>query len=324
VTTSVTGSLSGRTAVITGATSGIGLEIARGLALRGARTVIVGRGTERAAHVAQALADSTANPEVEPIGVTDLALLSDVRELAATVLARYPRVHILVNNAGAFFRRRDVTPEGHERTFALNVLAPFLLTSLLADRLRESAPSRVVNVSSAAHRGYHVDFADLEGEHRYAGFRAYGRSKLELLLLTREFARRFAGTGVSVNAVHPGFVASRFGQNNQGWTGTAMKFLEALFAINPRRGAETPIFVATDPSAMPISGEYFVRSRVARGSAASYDLESARRLYDACRVVTGAPELPEPSGSGPAGYRTSESGQPEGSPSGPSVRPRAS
>jgi len=289
--------------VITGATSGIGLEIARGLAGRGARTVVVGRGAERAARVAEQIARSTANPAVESVGVTDLALLEEVRTLSATLVARYPRLHILVNNAGAYFQRRDVTSEGHERTYALNVLAPFLLTSLLSDRLRESAPARVVNVSSAAHRGYHVDFDDLESAHRYAGFRAYGRSKLELLLLTREFARRFAGTGVCVNAVHPGFVASRFGQNNGRWTAGVMRILEALFAISPRRGAETPLFVATDPSAMPISGEYFVRSRVARASADSYDLESARRLYEVCRGTTGAPDLGAPARSGSAAVR---------------------
>lgn len=298
MTTSVAPRLSGRTAVVTGATSGIGVEIARGLAARGARTVVVGRGAERASRVAQEIAHSTGNAAVEAVGVTDLALLSDVRALAQTLRERYPNVSILVNNAGAYFQQRQVTSEDHERTFALNVLAPFLLTSLLADRLRANAPARVVNVSSAAHRGYRIDFSDLESATRYSGFRVYGRSKLEILLLTREFARRLAGSGVSVNAVHPGFVASGFGQNNAGATRGLFRFLEAVFAISVRRGAETPIFVATDPSAAPITGEYFAKCRVARASAPSYDMNDARKLYEVCREITGAEPIPEPESSG--------------------------
>jgi retinol dehydrogenase 14 len=285
---------------VTGATSGIGVEIAKGLAGRGARTVVVGRGADRAAETAREIARVTGNPAVESVAVNDLALQSEVRSLAHTLLERYPRIAILVNNAGGYFRRRDVTSEGHERTFALNVVAPFLLTSLLAERMRASAPARVVNVASAAHRGYRVDFADLESTPRYAGYRAYGRSKLELILLTREFARRLAGTGVSVNAVHPGFVASGFGQNNGGATGRGFRILEALFAINVVRGAETPLFVACDPSAAPITGEYFARSRVAHASAASYDLRDARKLYEMLEKLTGAPALPEPTPSAPS------------------------
>lgn len=294
MSTRVPQTLAGRTAVVTGATSGIGLEVARELAARGARTVLVGRGEERTARISEEIARSVGQASAVPEAVTDLALLSEVRNLAQRLLAHYPEVHILVNNAGGFFRRRDVTQEGHERTFALNVLAPFLLTSLLADRLRGSAPARVVNVASAAHRGYRLDFSDLESSDRYAGYRAYGRSKLELILLTREFARRLKGTGVSVNAVHPGFVASGFGRNNGGGTAFALRILQALFAINVRRGAETPVFVATDPTAAPISGEYFVRSRVAQPSAAALREDDARRLYDVCRDITAAPDLKAP------------------------------
>jgi NAD(P)-dependent dehydrogenase (short-subunit alcohol dehydrogenase family) len=305
VTTFAPLSLSGRTAVVTGATSGIGVEIARGLAARGAQTVVVGRGVDRTAQVAQEIARSTGNPAVEPVSVTDLALMSDVRALAQTLRERYPQLSILVNNAGAYFHQREVTSEGHERTFALNVLAPFLLTSLLTDRLRENPPARVVNVSSAAHRGYRVDFSDLESASRYSGFRVYGRSKLEILLLTREFARRLAGSGISVNAVHPGFVASGFGQNNAGATKRVFRFVEALFAISVQRGAETPLFVATDPSTTPISGEYFAKCRVAPASAPSQSLADARRLYEVCSEITGvdgtalSPPLNTPT-SGPA------------------------
>jgi NAD(P)-dependent dehydrogenase (short-subunit alcohol dehydrogenase family) len=294
--TTIVPNLSGRTAVVTGGTSGIGLEIARGLAARGARTVVVGRGKARAAQACAEIVRSLGTATVEPVAVTDLALLSDVRELARTLLERYPQVHVLVNNAGVYLRRREVTSEGHERTFALNVLAPFLLTSLLSDRLRASAPARVVNVSSTAHRGQTVDFSDLESAKRFSGFRVYGRSKLELLLLSRELARRFQGTGVTVNAVHPGFVASGFGRNNGGATAVGFRLIELLFAINVRRGAETPLFVASDPSVAAATGEYFARSRLARASPAAGRAEDARRLYDICRELTNAPAL-SPAGS---------------------------
>lgn len=289
--------VAGRTAVVTGGTSGIGLAVARGLAARGMRTVVVGRGSERVAQICREIATTVRSATVEPVAVTDLSLMSDVRALAEALVARYPQVHVLVNNAGAYYQRREVTNEGHERTFALNVLAPFLLTSLLADRLRESAPARVVNVSSMAHRGNTVDFSDLESADRYSGYRAYGRSKLELLLLTREFARRWAGSGVTVNAVHPGFVASHFGRNNGGATAVGFRILEFLFAISPRRGAKTPLFVATDPSVAGVSGEYFARSRAVRADPAAYRDDDARRLFDICRELTDAPVIGEPSGA---------------------------
>ena len=277
----------GRVAVVTGATSGIGQELARRLAEAGYRTVVVGRGAERAARVAAEIAGATGRSDVESVGVTDLAQLSEVRALASTLLARYPQVHVLVNNAGALFVRRDVTPDGLERTFALNVLAPFLLTSLLADRLRASAPARVVNVSSAAHYRRTVDLADLQSTRRYSGYRTYGESKLEILLLTREFARRWAGSGVTVNAVHPGFVASGFAQNNGGGIALATGVLARLFGRSVRRGAETPFWAATDPSLAGVSGEYFSNRHRSRGDSASRDLVVAGQLWDACAKIAG-------------------------------------
>jgi NAD(P)-dependent dehydrogenase (short-subunit alcohol dehydrogenase family) len=280
----------GKVAVVTGATSGIGREIARRLAVDGFTVVVVGRGDARAAEVAATVSRETGNARVESVGVTDLASPAEVRRLAGTLLARYPAIHLLVNNAGAFFRRRDVDPDGLERTFALNVLAPFLLTELLSDRLRASAPARVVNISSAAHYRQTVDFGDLQSAQHYAGYRSYGRSKLELLLLTREFGRRWAGTGVTVNAVHPGFVASGFAQNNGGGTALGMRVLAFLFGRSVRRGAETPVFVATDPSLASVTGEYFSNRHLSRGDPASRDLSAAARLYEACEAIaSGAP-----------------------------------
>ena len=283
-------------AVVTGATSGIGLEIARGLAARRMRTVLVGRGSERVAQVAQSIREGTGNPAVESVGVQDLALRTEVRALAAKLLEGYPKIGILVNNAGAMFTRRELTTEGSERTFALNVLSPFLLTSLLAPRLIESAPARVVNVASAAHRGHSVDFENLEGTGRYSGYRAYGRSKLELILLTRELSRRFEGTRVTVNAVHPGFVRSGFGLNNGGGTAAAIRVLGRLFGKSTARGAETPLFVATEPSLARTSGEYFSDRLARSGSPQSRDMADARRLYELCQGLTDAPVVAKTSG----------------------------
>jgi NAD(P)-dependent dehydrogenase (short-subunit alcohol dehydrogenase family) len=283
-----------RVAVVTGATSGIGKEVARRLAADGFTVALVGRGQDRTHSVAAELSSRTGNPRVEAVPVEDLAVRAEVKRLAAELLARYPAIHVLVNNAGAYFAHRELTQDGIERTFALNVLAPFSLTTLLADRLRVSAPARVVNVSSAAHLGTTVDLGDLESSARYDGFHVYGRSKLELILLTREFARRLAGTGVSVNAVHPGFIRSGFGNNNPGGAGFGVRLAKLLFARGIGYGARNVVYVAEDPAAGAITGEYFSRGRVARASAASYDMVVAGKLFAACRERAGTPDLPEP------------------------------
>lgn len=274
--------LQGRVAVVTGATSGIGRWVARGLAAQGATTVLVGRSEPRATAAAKEIAAETQNPDVIPVPVTDLALRSEVGRLAELLLERFPKVHLLVNNAGAYYHRREVTPEGIERTFALNVLAPFLLTARLAPRLAESAPARVVMVASDAHRGHEVDFQDLQAERGYRGFRQYGRSKLEVILLAREFARRLEGRSVAVNAFHPGFVASGFGRNNGGAVGFGIALAGRLFARRPRAAGEDLVYVATDPSLGSVTGSYLSRREVRPGSPQSNDMAAALRLYEAC------------------------------------------
>ena len=278
-------SLAGRVAIVTGGTTGIGRAVAVGLASRGATTVIVGRGNERSARIAGEIAAATRGGSVEAVGVGDLALRSDTVAAARELLRRYARIDVLVNNAGAYFSRRYVTSEGLERTFALNVVSPFLLTSLLGPRLRASVPARVVNVASAAHYGRTVDFSDLENERNYRGFRAYGQSKLELLLLTREFARRWAGAGVTANAVHPGFVRSGFGANNGGGVAAGLALAKFLFGRSLRRGAAVPLFAATDPALDGVTGRYLSDHRVSSGSRESQDMEVARRLFDRCLEV---------------------------------------
>jgi retinol dehydrogenase 14 len=287
--------LAGRVAVVTGATSGIGFETAKGLAARGATTIVVGRGVERARAAAQEIAAATANPKVTSIGVRDLALMSETKLLADALLSEYTKIHVLVNNAGAYFRHREVTAEGHERTFALNVLSPFFLTSALMARMVESAPARIVNIASSAHRGQSFDIKRLENtaEEYGSGYAAYGQSKLELILLTREQSRRLTGSGVTANAVHPGFVRSGFAQNNGGSTAVTVRFFGLLFGRSVRSGARPPIYVASDASLDGVTGAYFDRMRPSAGSPQSRDLGDARRLYESCQRVTDAPEFPE-------------------------------
>jgi len=291
-----TSPLADRVAVVTGATSGIGRALAERLAALGATTVLVGRGEERTRTTAAEIARTSGNPRVEAVAVTDLAEKTDQQRLVEELRTRFPAIHLLVNNAGAYYARRAVTSDGLERTFALNVLAPFVLTSGLLDRLRAGAPARVVQVSSAAHRAHRVPFQDLQAARSYHGFEQYGRSKLELILLTREFARRLPDRKVTVNAVHPGFIRSGFGQNNGGGTAFGIRLSSYLFGRSLKHGVDTPLFVATDPGVAEVTGEYFSSERVVAGSAASRDPDSARRLYDAVAAIAGIAPLPEPVG----------------------------
>lgn len=281
--------LSGRVAVVTGATSGIGREVALGLARQGATTVVVGRGDGRAAKTAAEIAQAAGGASVDSLRADDLALQSTVREVAATLLGRYPKIHVLVNNAGGIFSRRETTSEALERTFALNVLAPYSLTTLLAPRLVASAPARIVNVSSHAHRGGRVDLTDLQGAGQYGGWRAYSNSKLELMWLTREFARRLAGSGVTVNAVHPGFVHSGFALNNGGATAAFVRFFGFLFGRSVVKGADTPIYVASAPELASVTGSYFADRKPDPGTPESQDMTKARQLFDACAALSGLP-----------------------------------
>jgi len=277
--------LKGKVAVVTGATSGIGRWVAQGLAEQGATTVVVGRAETRAVAVAAEISTATGNSEVYPMTVTDLALRAEASRLAGLLLDRYPRIHILVQNAGAYFHRREVTSEGLERTFALNVLAPFVLTQRLLPRLVDSSPARVVMVASEAHRGHDVELGNLQLDHDYAGFRAYGRSKLELILLAREFARRLHDHPVTVNAIHPGFVASGFGQNNGGAVGFGIGLAARLFGRRPRKAGGDIVYLASDPGLEKVTGAYFKRRHEHPGSAQSCDMVAALHVYEACSLL---------------------------------------
>lgn len=218
--------------------------------------------------------------------VADLSSLEGVRHAAQEFRAGYDRLDVLVNNAGAVFTHRSMTIDGFERTFALNHLAYFLLTNLLIDLLCTDAPSRIVSVSSIAHQGAVLDFDDLQFERRYAGFRAYGRSKLANILFTHELARRLEGTGVTANCLHPGVVSTGFNKNNGVLLRLGMTIARP-FLLSAEKGARTIVYLAASPEVEGVTGEYFVNCTATTSSPVSYDDEAARRLWEVSARLTG-------------------------------------
>lgn len=275
-----------RTILITGATSGIGRAAARALALQGHRVILVGRSAEKAEATAAELRQAADNPAVDFL-VADLSLLAEVRRLADQVLERCPQLHVLINNAGAFFARRHVTAEGLEMTFALDHLSPFLLTNLLLERLKTSAPARVVVVASATERSAKLDWDDLPMARRYNGFQAYANAKRCNLLFTYELARRLAGTGVTANALHPGAVATGIWSRPFGPLGGLVRPFTRLAMRSPEQGAETVVYLATSPEVEGITGQYFVDCQPRHSSRASQDPEAARRLWEISARLCG-------------------------------------
>src|SRR5262245_57965910 len=278
-------SMQDKICLVTGATSGIGRVTAQALAQQGATVVLVGRNPERTAATVSRLQQETGNPHVEYL-LADLSAQAQVRQLAAEFQRRFARLDVLLNNAGAFFSQRHVSVDGIEMTLALNHLAYFLLTHLLLDTLKATPAARLVNVSSDAHRKAQFDFADPQGAQRYRGWRAYCQSKLANLLFTYELARRLAGTGVTANAVHPGFVATGFGHNNRGLI-TLGVWIAQFTALSPEQGAETLIYLATSPEVAGVTGAYFVKKRSVESSVASYDQAVAQRLWQLSTELTG-------------------------------------
>jgi NAD(P)-dependent dehydrogenase (short-subunit alcohol dehydrogenase family) len=277
-------SMHGKVCMVTGATSGVGLVTAQALAHQGATLIVVGRNPERGAATVSRIQHETGNSAVELISA-DLSAQAQVRRLASEVQRRFTRLDVLINNAGALFLRRQLSPDGLEMTFALNHLAYFLLTNLLLDHLKASPAARIVNVSSEAHRGARLDFADLQGQHRYRGWRAYARSKLANILFTYALARRLEGTSVVANALHPGFVATNFGRNNRGITAILWRMLQ-LAAISPEEGAQTIIHLASSAAVKDITGAYFVKKKAVRSSEVSYDRAAANRLWQVSAELT--------------------------------------
>lgn len=268
-----------RRAVVTGGTTGIGLETARVLLRQGWQVTIVGRDGERGAAALASLRHGLPGAEAE-LRTADLADLSAAARLGRE-LAALPRIDVLINNAGSFFWRHEVNPQGLERTFALNHMAYFILANALTERLRASAPARIVNVASEAHRGARIDFDDLQGERRYGGWNAYRVSKLCNILHAGELARRLAGSGVTANSLHPGFVASRFGDAIPGLPGMAWRLAKRVQGISPEAGAATPAYLASAAEVATTSGAYFADCKAVAPSPEAQDEAAAARLWAA-------------------------------------------
>jgi NAD(P)-dependent dehydrogenase (short-subunit alcohol dehydrogenase family) len=271
----------GRRVVITGATNGIGLAAAEVLAAHGAQLAIVARSEARAADAVTRVKAAAGSGVTVDVLIADLASQASVRQLAAELLDRYPRVDVLVNNAGAIYTTRQVTEDGVELTWAVNHLAPFLLTNLLLGRLEESAPARIVTTASDAHQGATIPFDDINAEGSYSGrgFRRYGETKLANILFTADLARRLEGTGVTANCFHPGLVASGFNRNN-GWLMKLAMTAISPFARSPEKGAETLVWLVESADVTDESGGYFVDRRRMAPSAAAQDVDAARRLWE--------------------------------------------
>jgi NAD(P)-dependent dehydrogenase (short-subunit alcohol dehydrogenase family) len=282
--------MSGKLVMVTGATAGIGAATARELARRGAHVVAVGRSPERIDALCEVIRKETLGAQIEGL-CADLSSRADIHAMCDVFRERHGRLDVLVNNAGGLFLKRKESVDGVEMTFALNHLGYFLLTRLLLDTLIAAAPSRIVNVSSTAHTRASLDFDDLEGRRNYRGFKAYADSKFANLLFTYELARRLEGTGVTVNALHPGVVATQFASAN-GWKGAAIQMLMRLFAISPEAGARTVVYLATSPDVEGVTGKYFDKERAVESTPASHDRAAAARLWDVSEQMTGLASRP--------------------------------
>jgi NAD(P)-dependent dehydrogenase (short-subunit alcohol dehydrogenase family) len=273
------GGVRGKRVLITGATNGIGLAAAEELARRGASLAIVARDDAKAADAVRRL--EAAGSEVVDVLKADLTSQASVRAVAGEALQRYARIDVLVNNAGAVFEHRELSEDGIERTWALNHLAPFLLTELLLDRLKSSAPARIVTTTSDAHKGAEIPWDDIDAEDSYGfgGFKRYGQTKLANILFTVELARRLEGSGVTANCFHPGLVSTGFNRNNSGLMKLAMAVVRP-FSRSPEKGAETLVWLVDSEEAGAENGGYFVDRKRAQPEPPARDMDSARRLWE--------------------------------------------
>jgi NAD(P)-dependent dehydrogenase (short-subunit alcohol dehydrogenase family) len=271
--------------MITGSNSGIGKAASLALAKMGATVVMVARSKERGEAARSEIIRKSQNSLVDLL-LADLSSLESVRQLASDFRRKYSKLHVLINNAGLFNQRRRVTVDGYENTFATNYLASFLLTNLQLDLLKASAPSRIINVSSVGHYNGHINFEDLNLENDYGGWKAYGQSKLALVLFTHELAKKLQGTEVTVNAVHPGTVATNIWTRPLGPAGFIMA-LPKLFMTSPEKGAETIVYLASSADAKGLNGEYVEKLKAKKSSDESYDEEIAQRLWDVSAKLTG-------------------------------------
>ena len=275
----------GKTCLITGANAGIGKAAAIGLARQGARIVLLCRSEARGRAAMDEIARRSGNGSLDLL-IADLASQAQIRDAAEEYLQRFDRLDVLVNNAAVLaWRERRLNEDGLEMTFAVNHLAPFLLTGLLLDRLKECAPARIVTVASGAHRKAELDFDDLQNERDYSPFEAYSRSKLANVYFTYELARRLEGTGVTANCLHPGVVSTALFREMRPWQRVAL-WLGRPFLLKPEAGADTAVYLAGAPEVEGVTGKYFEKREEVRSSPVSYDADAARRLWDASESLT--------------------------------------
>lgn len=270
--------MNGRVCLVTGATNGIGKVTAQALAHMGATVVIVGRNATRTTQLVNEIRAASGNQHVDSL-LADLSSQQEIRRLASEFKSKYSHLHVLLNNAGAVFMQHQLSVDGIEMTFALNHLAYFLLTNLLLDTLKASAPARIINVSSGAHTTGRIEFDNLQGERGYSP-RVYENSKLANILFTTELARRLEGSGVTVNALHPGFTATGFAKNNGRVMATVVSLFAPLVARSPAKGAQTSIHLASSPRVEGITGKYFFDSHVTPAAPHATDIVVARKLWD--------------------------------------------
>jgi retinol dehydrogenase 14 len=279
-------SMAGKVVLITGGTGGIGRATAIGLAAMGARVGITGRDRARAEQAAYEIRAASGNPTVDAFAA-DMTVQAEVRRLAVAVLDAYPRLHVLVNNVGGFWAHRHPTADGLERTFALNHLAPFLLTNLLLDRLKASKPARVVTVSSGAQAMGRIDFDDLQGSHNYSGQRAYNQSKLANVMFSNELARRLEGTGVTANALHPGVVRTNFGAEDQARFFAVVSRVLLPLLKTPAEGAKTSIYLASSPDMGGVTGKFFANRKPKTTNTIARDSDMTARLWKVSGRLVG-------------------------------------
>jgi NAD(P)-dependent dehydrogenase (short-subunit alcohol dehydrogenase family) len=277
--------MNGKICLVTGATSGIGKVTATALAAQGAQVILTGRNQAKTEQTVRQIRSQTGNPSVQYL-LADFSDLDQVREMAGLFNQRYSRLDVLVNNAGAFFNTRQETPYGVEMTLLVNHLAPFLLTNLLLKTIQSSAPARIVNVASDAHPYDTLDFDDLSFKRGYFGFKAYARSKLANVLFTYELARRLDPGAVTVNALHPGHIATDIWKTNFSFIGPALKWIMGFFSLTPEQGADNTIYLASSPSVAGITGKYFVKREPAPSFPLSYDEKIAQQLWDLSERLT--------------------------------------
>jgi retinol dehydrogenase 14 len=283
VSESANGGMGGKVVLITGGTSGIGRAAAAALAAMGAEVVVTGRDRERGEAAVEEIRRDSGNERVSLV-LADLSVQAEVRGLAEEFRERHDRLDVLVNNAGLVQSRRVETPDGLELTLAVNHLAPFLLTDLLLDLLKKSAPSRVITVSSEARRGASIDFDDLQSERRYRGFPVYGMTKMANILFNYELAERLEGTGVVANCLHPGAVSTNFAQNNRGPIALLFRLFKP-FMRSPEQGADTLVYLATSPEAGELNGKYLT-DRKEVSPAEPRDETSQKRLWEVSEELT--------------------------------------